>query len=245
MIIIPAIDLKEGKCVRLRQGKMDSSTIFNDDPVSQARIWEQTGASRLHVVDLDGSIDGSPVNLETIRRIVSAVNIPVQLGGGIRNAVTIRQYLDCGVSFVIIGTVAARNPELARDFLMEFPGQVAIGIDAVKGMVAVDGWTETTGVDAIKLANSFDSLKPASFIYTDIERDGMMQGPNFEATGKFARALNTSVILSGGVSSLQDVIKALELEPDGVSGIIIGRALYEGTVDPVEAIRITGERHAG
>ncbi len=245
MIIIPAIDLKEGKCVRLRQGKMDSSTIFNDDPVAQAKIWEQTGASRIHVVDLDGSVDGSPVNLNTIRRIVSSVGVPVQLGGGIRNSHTIHQYLDSGISVVIIGTIAAKTPDVAISFLGEFPNKVAIGIDAVAGMVAVQGWTESTGVDAIELAQKFDNLCPASFIYTDIERDGMMMGPNFEATRIFARSVTSPVILSGGVTSLDDVRRARQLERDGVAGIIIGRALYEGAIDPVEAIRIAEVRDAG
>lgn len=245
MIIIPAIDLKDGKCVRLRQGKMDSSTIFNDDPVSQAKMWEQTGASRIHVVDLDGSVDGSPVNLNTIRRIAGSVGVPVQLGGGIRNSHTIHQYLDSGISVVIIGTIAAKNPDVAISFLEEFPDRVAIGIDAVAGMVAVQGWTESTGVDAVELALKFDSFGPACFIYTDIERDGMMMGPNFDATRNFARSVNSPVILSGGVTSLDDVRKAKDLEKDGVNGIIIGRALYEGAIDPVEAIRIAEVRDAG
>lgn len=245
MIIIPAIDLKDGKCVRLRQGKMDSSTIFNDDPVAQAKIWEHTGASRIHVVDLDGSVDGSPVNLPTIERIVSSVGVPVQLGGGIRNAETIQRYLSSGVSFVIVGTVAAKFPELAEGFLRDFPGKVAIGIDAVAGMVSVEGWTQSTSVGAVELARRFDQLKPASFIYTDIERDGMMKGPNFEATGEFAKALDTPVILSGGVTTIEDVRRATELSVHGVAGIIIGRALYEGAIDPVEAIRIAEGRDAG
>lgn len=245
MIIIPAIDLKEGKCVRLRQGRMDSSTIFNDDPVAQAKIWEQSGASRLHVVDLDGSVDGSPVNLSIIKRIVASVSIPVQLGGGVRNAQTIGQYIDSGVNAVIVGTVAAKFPELAISFLSEYPGKVAIGIDAVKGVVAVEGWTQTAGVDAIELAVKFDSYKPASFIYTDIERDGMMKGPNFSATRDFAQSVRTPVILSGGVTTIDDVRRALELEVDGVSGIIIGRALYEGTIDAQVAIRVAEVRNAG
>lgn len=244
MIIIPAIDLKEGKCVRLRQGKMDSSTIFNDDPVAQAKIWEQAGASRIHVVDLDGSVDGSPANILTIKRIVSSIKVPVQIGGGVRNSATIRQYIESGVSVVIVGTVAAKFPELAVSFLVDFPNQVAIGIDAVGGMVAVEGWTETTALGATELARKFDGLNPASFIYTDIERDGMMKGPNFEATGNFARSVSTPVILSGGVTSMEDVRKAMTLENVGVVGIIIGRALYEGTIDAAEAIRITEVRDA-
>ena len=245
MIIIPAIDLKEGKCVRLRQGRMDSSTIFNDDPVAQAKIWEQSGAARLHVVDLDGSIDGSPVNLSVITSIINAVKIPVQLGGGVRTAQTIRHYIDSGIRMVIVGTVAARFPELAISFFSEFPGQVAVGIDAVKGIVSVEGWTQTAGLDAIELGKKFDAYKPASFIYTDIERDGMMKGPNFAATRDFAQSVQSPVILSGGVTTLQDVKKALDLEGDGVSGVIIGRALYERTIDLGEAIGIAEDKHAG
>jgi phosphoribosylformimino-5-aminoimidazole carboxamide ribotide isomerase len=238
MIIIPAIDLKEGKCVRLRQGQMDSSTIFNQDPVAQALTWEESGASRIHVVDLDGSVGGSPANLKSIRDIVQKVRVPVQLGGGIRDEATIRMYLDLGVGMVILGTIAAKNTESVLQFLEAFPSKVAIGIDARSGYVAVQGWTESTQVRATELAARYDASAPAAFIYTDIEKDGMMQGPNIEATREFARSVSTPVILSGGISSMLDIEHALPLEKDGVMGIITGRALYEGKIDLLKAIEL-------
>ncbi len=244
MIIIPAIDLKDGKCVRLRQGAMDTPTVFNEDPSAQARLWESLGAGRVHVVDLDGSVGGKPANLTQIRDIVKAMRVPIQVGGGIRSVNTIRMYLDIGVNTVILGTVAAKNPEIVLTFLSLFPGQVAIGIDARAGDVAVDGWTQSAHVKASDLAARFDSAFPAAFIYTDIERDGMMQGPNIEATREFARHTSTPVILSGGVSALSDVEKALPLEKVGVMGIIIGRALYEGTIDLKEAIKLAEKGNA-
>ncbi|MHB8204720.1 MAG: 1-(5-phosphoribosyl)-5-[(5-phosphoribosylamino)methylideneamino]imidazole-4-carboxamide isomerase [Desulfomonilaceae bacterium] len=239
MIIIPAIDLKAGKCVRLRQGRMELSTVFNDNPVDQAMTWENLGAKRIHIVDLDGSIDGKPVNLQIIREIARNTNVPLELGGGVRDENTTQMYLDIGVSIVILGTIAARTPKLALELIRKFPGKIAIGIDAQAGRVAVQGWTEATDYEARELALVFDSDSPVAFIYTDIERDGMMVGPNFTATGEFAAAVNTPVILSGGVTNIQDVKKALTLEKYGVTGIIIGRALYEGAVDLKEAISLT------
>lgn len=238
MIIIPAIDLKEGKCVRLRQGQMDSSTIFSQDPTAQALQWQQSGASRIHIVDLDGSVGGSPANLASIRGIVSQVRVPVQLGGGIRDAATIRMYLDLGVDTVILGTVAAKDPDLVLRFLSMFPRRVAIGIDARSGFVAVQGWTESTRLKATELAARYDPVSPSAFIYTDIDRDGMMRGPNMAATKEFAASLTTPVILSGGISSISDVQNALPLEREGVMGIIIGRALYEGKIDLKKAIEL-------
>ncbi|MEW6114254.1 MAG: 1-(5-phosphoribosyl)-5-[(5-phosphoribosylamino)methylideneamino]imidazole-4-carboxamide isomerase [Thermodesulfobacteriota bacterium] len=239
MIVIPAIDIKDGKCVRLRQGKMDSSTIFNDAPPEQARKWEALGASRIHVVDLNGSVGGKPVNLDVVGKIAAAVRVPVQLGGGVRDRATAAMYLDMGVDRLIVGTMAAKEPEKARDLLSEFPGRIAIGIDALRGWVAVQGWTESTSVKASDLAAQFDAHYPAAFIYTDIERDGMMQGPNIAATREFAESTSTPVILSGGVSALEDVRKALALEKFGIVGIIIGRALYDGKIDLREAIGLT------
>ncbi|MEW6533281.1 MAG: 1-(5-phosphoribosyl)-5-[(5-phosphoribosylamino)methylideneamino]imidazole-4-carboxamide isomerase [Thermodesulfobacteriota bacterium] len=244
MIVIPAIDIKDGKCVRLRQGKMDSSTIFNDDPPEQARKWEALGASRIHVVDLNGSVGGKPVNLDVVGKIAAAVPVPVQLGGGVRDRATAAVYLDMGVDRVIVGTMAAKEPEKARDLISEFPGRIAIGIDALRGWVAVQGWTESTSVKASDLAAQFDAHRPAAFIYTDIERDGMMQGPNVAATREFAESTSTPVILSGGVSALEDVRKALALEKFGIVGIIIGRALYDGKIDLKEAIALTEKRDA-
>jgi phosphoribosylformimino-5-aminoimidazole carboxamide ribotide isomerase len=236
MIIIPAIDLKSGKCVRLRQGKMDSSTVFNEEPRDQALKWRDLGASRIHVVDLDGSVAGKPANLKQIEEIVSAVNVPVQVGGGIRNESTIRSYLDIGVDTVILGTISAREPETVRGFMSRFPGKISIAIDARSGYVAVEGWTESTTIRASELAEHLDADGPAGFIYTDIDRDGMMEGPNIDATKDFAARTNTPVILSGGVTTLQDIKNALPLARAGVMGIIIGRALYEGGIDLSEAI---------
>ncbi len=242
MQIIPAIDLKGGKCVRLRQGNMELSTVFSDDPALQARTWQDLGASRIHVVDLEGSVGGEPANFKSVARIVDAVKVPIQLGGGLRDEATIRRYFDAGVSTVILGTMAAKNPERALELLSAFPGLIAVGVDARGGMVSVEGWTEATQLRAVELARYFDSSAAAAFIYTDIERDGMMRGPNFKATREFAESLSTPVILSGGVSNLRDVEDALGLEKSGVTGIIIGRALYEGQIDLREAIGIAEKR---
>lgn len=240
MIIIPAIDIKDGKCVRLRQGRMDSSTVFNEDPAAQARQWEDLGAPRIHVVDLDGSVEGRPVNQGRIRQIVESVRVPVQIGGGVRDEDTIRAYLDAGVITVIIGTLAAKAPGKVLGFIETYPGKIAIGIDARGGMVAVEGWTEATSLKASELAARFSAAGPTHYIYTDIDRDGMMLGPNVGATREFAASTAIPVILSGGVTSITDVRDALALEKDGVTGIIIGRALYEGAIDLKEAIGLTG-----
>jgi phosphoribosylformimino-5-aminoimidazole carboxamide ribotide isomerase len=244
MIIIPAIDLKDGKCVRLRQGRMDSSTIFNDDPAAQARLWEDMGASKIHVVDLDGSVGGKPINFDKIKEIARAVDVPVQLGGGIRSSDVIRAYLDIGIDTAILGTIAAKEPEKVKGFICEFPGKLAIGVDARSGMVAVEGWIESAGLKATDLAARYADSPPVSFIYTDIDRDGMMRGPNIEATEDFARNTTVPVILSGGVTTLADIGRALALEKLGVVGIIIGRALYEGTMDLREAIAMAGTSNA-
>ncbi|MEW6140477.1 MAG: 1-(5-phosphoribosyl)-5-[(5-phosphoribosylamino)methylideneamino]imidazole-4-carboxamide isomerase [Thermodesulfobacteriota bacterium] len=245
MIIIPAIDLKDGKCVRLRQGRMDSSSIFNDDPAGQASHWENLGARRIHVVDLNGSIHGAPVNLAHVQAIVRAVQAPVQVGGGIRNADTIAAYLDAGVDTVILGTLAVKHPESVLEYLARFPGKIAVGIDARNGLVAVEGWTESSGVRAGDLAARFADAGPTCYIYTDIERDGMMQGPNLHATRQFARETSVPVILSGGISSYQDIAGASSLAPDGVVGIIIGRALYEGKVELQTALSMVAGKDAG
>jgi len=244
VILIPAIDIKDGKCVRLRQGKMDSSTIFSDAPPEQAKKWEALGAARIHVVDLDGSVGGTPVNLELVGKIAASVRIPVQLGGGVRDRATAAMCLDMGVDRLILGTMAAKEPERALELLSEFPGRIAIGIDARRGWVAVQGWTESTSMRASELAAQYDGRHPAAFIYTDIERDGMMQGPNIAATREFAESVSTPVILSGGVSALEDVRNALTLEQFGIVGIIIGRALYDGKIDLREAIALAEKRDA-
>lgn len=238
MIIIPAIDLKEGKCVRLRQGDMAQSTIFNESPEEQARIWADQGARRIHVVDLDGSVQGTPYNAPIIERIVNAARVPIQLGGGIRDEKTIRSYLDIGVDTVIMGTVAAVATEQVKAHMDLFPGKIAIAIDAKNGNVAISGWTEGTATTAGELAARFKDTKPAAFIYTDIERDGMMSGPNINATREFAKGANAGVILSGGVTKISDVKNAVFLKDVGVIGIIIGRALYERTIDLKEAIKV-------
>jgi phosphoribosylformimino-5-aminoimidazole carboxamide ribotide isomerase len=242
MIVIPAIDLKDGKCVRLRQGRMDSSTVFNDEPSAQAREWEELGAARIHVVDLNGSVDGKPINLQTVREIVKAVGVPVQLGGGIRDEKTVETYLDIGVNSVILGTIAVKNPDRVMKVMESVPGKVAIGIDARSGNVAVEGWTESTEIRATDLAARFEGASPVAFIYTDIDRDGMMKGPNIPATKEFASSTSIPVVLSGGVSSYSDITAALPLEKDGVMGIIIGRALYEGSINLKEAIRLAEKR---
>lgn len=239
MIVIPAIDLKDGKCVRLKQGRMDMSTVFNESPVEQALIWEDMGAKMIHLVDLNGSVDGKPVNLGVIKEIATKVRVPLELGGGVRDKTTAKMYLDIGVSIIILGTIAVKDPGNAIDMLKQLAGQIAIGIDARSGRVAVQGWTESTELDAAELASKFDAYAPASFIYTDIERDGMMVGPNFASTQAFAKTVKTRVVLSGGVSTIDDVKRALTLEKDGVAGIIIGRALYEGAINLQDAILVT------
>jgi phosphoribosylformimino-5-aminoimidazole carboxamide ribotide isomerase len=245
MIIIPAVDLKDGKCVRLRQGQMDTSSVFNNDPSAQAMEWEQLGAGLIHVVDLNGSVDGKPVNLRHVEAIVSSVHVPVQVGGGVRDEATIRAYLDAGVHTVILGTLAVKDPKRVTKYLELFPGKIAVGIDARAGFVAVEGWTESSGIRASDLAQRFARVRPASFIYTDIERDGMMQGPNIAATREFAAGTSVPVILSGGVSTYDDIKAALPLARDGVIGIIIGRALYEGAIDLKTALSMMASGDVG
>jgi phosphoribosylformimino-5-aminoimidazole carboxamide ribotide isomerase len=238
MIIIPAIDIKEGKCVRLRRGDMASAVIFNEDPVDQAKMWRDAGAERIHIVDLDGSVEGRPVNLDKIESIVKAVAVPVELGGGIRDEAVVNAYLNAGVDTVILGTLLIKEPETVEQWLRKYPGRIALGIDALNGFVAVQGWTEATAIKAGELAARFDDLSAWGFIYTDIDRDGMMKGPNFSATEEFAESVKTPVVLSGGVSTYRDIDKALPLENAGVMGIIIGRALYEGSIKLKQAIQM-------
>ena len=239
MIVIPAIDLKEGKCVRLEQGLMDKDTVFNDDPAAQAREWQAQGAELLHIVDLDGAFAGEPRNKAAIEAIVTAISIPAQLGGGIRDLVTIEAYLKLGLSRVIIGTAAQRNPELVREACALFPGRVVVGIDAKNGMVAVQGWGEVTDVTAVDLAKRFEGFGVSAIIYTDISRDGMLQGPNLEATKALAEAISIPVIASGGVSSLKDIENLMTIEGSGVSGVITGKAVYTGAIRLAEAVALT------
>lgn len=242
MIVIPAIDLKEGKCVRLEQGLMERDTVFCDNPADQARKWEAAGAEMLHIVDLDGAFAGVPKNKGAIEAIVAAISIPAQLGGGIRDIDTIRAYLDLGISRVILGTAAQRNPALVEEACRLFPGRIVVGIDAKNGMVAVQGWAEVTDVRALDLARRFEGYGVAAIIYTDISRDGMMQGPNIEATRALAEAISIPVIASGGVSSIRDVENLMDIESSGVTGVITGKAVYTGAVDLTEAVQLTKRR---
>jgi phosphoribosylformimino-5-aminoimidazole carboxamide ribotide isomerase len=239
MIVIPAIDLKEGKCVRLEQGLMDKDTVFNDNPGAQARAWQDQGAELLHIVDLDGAFAGEPKNRSAIEAIVKAISIPAQLGGGIRDIATIEAYLSLGLSRVIIGTAAQRNPELVREACERFPGQIVVGIDAKNGMVAVQGWAEVTDVTAVELARKFEDFGVSAIIYTDISRDGMLQGPNLEATKALAEAVKIPIIASGGVSSLKDIENLMAIESSGVTGVITGKAVYTGAIKLSEAIALT------
>ncbi len=242
MIIIPAIDLKQGKCVRLLQGRMDAETVFSDDPGATAARWAGQGAEIIHVVDLDGAVHKTPQNLASIKKILETVKIPVQIGGGIRDAETIRMYLDMGMERVIIGTEAVRNPQLVRNACKTFPGRIVVGIDARNGMVAIEGWTQTTKTPATDLARMFENSGVAAINFTDISRDGMQTGPNIEETRKLAEAVSIPVIASGGVSSLSDIRNLLPLEAIGVTGIITGRALYSGALNLKEAIALTRQR---
>lgn len=233
MLIIPAIDLKDGRCVRLKQGDMDSATVFSEDPVAMARTWAGQGARRLHIVDLNGAIAGKPRNEAVIREMISAVgeSLPIQIGGGIRDLDTIESYLDAGVAYVIIGTAAVKNPGFLHDACYAFPGHIIVGLDAKDGKVAVDGWSKLTGHDVIDLGRKFEDYGVEALIYTDIGRDGMLTGVNIEATRKLAQSIKTPVIASGGLGSLKDVQAVCELVPDGIVGAIAGRALYEGKLD--------------
>ncbi|MFA7062214.1 MAG: 1-(5-phosphoribosyl)-5-[(5-phosphoribosylamino)methylideneamino]imidazole-4-carboxamide isomerase [Pedobacter sp.] len=239
MIIIPAIDLKNGNCVRLEQGLMDKDTVFNDNPAAQALDWQNQGAELLHIVDLDGAFAGEPRNRAAIEAIVKTITIPAQLGGGIRDIATIEAYLSLGLSRVIIGTAAQRNPDLVQEACSRFPGRIVVGIDARNGMVAVQGWAEVTGVTAVELALKFEDCGVAAIIYTDISRDGMLQGPNLEATLALAKAVAIPVIASGGVSSLKDIENLMAIEQSGVTGVITGKAVYTGAIKLSDAIALT------
>jgi phosphoribosylformimino-5-aminoimidazole carboxamide ribotide isomerase len=240
MLLIPAIDLKDGHCVRLRQGDMNDSTIFSDNPAAMARRWVDAGARRLHLVDLNGAFAGKPVNESAVKAILAEVGdeIPVQLGGGIRDLDTIERYLDDGLSFIIIGTAAVKNPGFLRDACSAFGGHIIVGLDAKDGKVATDGWSRLTKHDVIDLAKRFQDYGVEAVIYTDIGRDGMMTGVNIEATVRLAQALAIPVIASGGLNSLDDVRKLCEVEAEGITGAITGRAIYEGTLDFAAALKV-------
>ena len=239
MIVLPAIDLKNGQCVRLEQGLMAKDTVYSDDPAAMARHWQDEGGEFLHLVDLDGAFAGVPKNREAIEAIVAAVDIPTELGGGIRDLETIEAYLKLGVDRVILGTVAKENPELVAEACRRFPGQIVVGIDAKNGLVAVRGWAEVTEKKAIDLAREMEGFGVTAIIYTDIARDGMMQGPNLEATAALAEAISIPVIASGGVSSLDDIRNLLKIEASGVSGVITGKAIYSGSLNLREAVALT------
>ena len=237
MLLIPAIDLKDGHCVRLKQGDMDQSTTFGEDPAAMARKWLDAGARRLHLVDLNGAFAGQPKNKAAIKSILAEVgaDIPVQLGGGIRDLDTIERYIDAGLEYVIIGTAAVKNPGFLKDACSAFPGHIIVGLDAKDGKVAVDGWSKLTGHDVVDLAKKFEDYGVEGVIYTDIGRDGMLSGVNIEATVKLAQALRIPVIASGGIATVTDVEALCAVEGEGITGAITGRAIYEGTLDFAKA----------
>jgi phosphoribosylformimino-5-aminoimidazole carboxamide ribotide isomerase len=239
MQIIPAIDIKDGHCVRLKQGEMQSATVFSEDPAAMAQHWLELGAERLHLVDLNGAQAGRPRNELAIREVVSVIGeeIPVQLGGGIRDLDTIERYLDDGITYVIIGTAAVKNPGFLHDACYAFPGHIIVGLDAREGKVATDGWSKLTGHDVLDLAKKFEDYGVEAVVYTDIARDGMLTGVNIEATVKLARGLKVPVIASGGISSIKDIRDLAAYESEGVCGAIAGRALYEGTLDFKAALK--------
>lgn len=246
MIIIPAVDIKNGKCVRLVQGRMEDETVFSNDPAAMARQWADAGAELIHVVDLDGAFEKSPRNLDAVKNIIDTVDTPIQLGGGIRTERTVKTLLDMGVKRVIIGTEAINNPEWVMQICRRFPGQVVVGIDARNGRVAIEGWTETTHTQAVDLAKRFEDCGVAAINFTDIYRDGMQTGPNIAETGRLAEAISIPVVASGGVATIDDIKNLLPLEKVGVTGVITGKALYSGTLDFRQALLLVqSAKHAG
>ncbi|MBI1424016.1 MAG: 1-(5-phosphoribosyl)-5-[(5-phosphoribosylamino)methylideneamino]imidazole-4-carboxamide isomerase [Gammaproteobacteria bacterium] len=242
MLIIPAIDIKDGKCVRLRQGDMDQETVFSDDPVAMAARWVEAGARRLHLVDLNGAFAGKPVNAHVVAAIAEAYpDLPIQVGGGIRDAETVQTYLDAGVSYVIIGTQAVTAPHFVNDLCLEFPGHIIVGLDAKDGKVAVDGWSKLSKHDVIDMARHFEQDGVEAIVYTDISRDGMMSGVNIDATVRLAQSIHIPVIASGGITNIDDIRRLCEVESEGITGAITGRAIYEGTLDFAEAQRLADE----
>ncbi len=238
MIIIPAVDIKQGKCVRLLQGRMEDTTQYSDSPVEMARKWASKGAALIHIVDLDGAFAKTVCNLDAIKQILAGITVPIQVGGGIRDLKTIEMYLEAGVSKVIIGSEALYNPQLVKDACSRFPRRIVVGIDARNGMVAVEGWSRTSTTRAVDLAKEFESCGVAAINFTDIHRDGMQTGPNIEETAALAEAVSIPIVASGGVSTIEDIKNLLKIESKGVTGVITGRAIYEGTLDLEEAIRI-------
>ncbi len=243
MLLIPAIDLKDGHCVRLRQGDLADATIFSEDPAAMATEWLDQGARRLHLVDLNGAVAGTPKNLSAIKSILKAMDdeIPVQIGGGIRDLNTIESYLDIGISYVIIGTAAVKDPGFLRDACSAFPGSIIVGLDARDGKVATDGWSKLTRHDVYDIARKFEDYGCEAIIYTDIGRDGMLSGVNIDATVKLAQAVSIPIIASGGVTDLKDIHALCAVEEEGVQGAILGRSIYEGTLDFAEAQALADE----
>lgn len=242
MLLIPAIDLKDGKCVRLRQGRMDDETVFGDDPVAVARRWVEAGARRLHMVDLNGAFEGKPVNAAAIRAVAEAFpDLPIQVGGGIRDEETVQAYLDAGVQYTIIGTKAVSAPHFINDLCVEFPGHIIVGLDAKDGKVAIDGWSKLSHHSVIDMAQRFEDDGVEAIVFTDIGRDGMMEGVNVESTVELARAIRIPVIASGGITSLDDIRALCKVADEGIMGAITGRAIYEGTLDLAEAQKLADE----
>jgi phosphoribosylformimino-5-aminoimidazole carboxamide ribotide isomerase len=237
LIIIPAVDLKEGRCVRLSQGRMDQESVYSEHPVEMARHWESKGAERLHVVDLNGAVMGKPIHRSLIKEIAQSLRIPIEVGGGIRDIATVEDYLSSGVRWVILGTAAFQNRSFVEEASRKFPERVILGIDARGGRVAIQGWNEVVSLEAVALAKEFEGKGLSAIIFTDIERDGMSTGLNFESTRKLCRSTSLPVIASGGVSRIEDIEHLLELESEGVIGVIVGRALYTGQLDLEEAIQ--------
>jgi len=244
MIVIPAIDLKEGRCVRLVQGRMDQESVYSEDPVQMAIHWESKGAERLHVVDLNGAVTGQPVHRSLIEEITRSIRIPVEVGGGIRDIETIEHYLSSGVRWVILGTVAFQNPGLLREACARFPGKVILSLDAKRGKVAIQGWNEIVSLEMGEMVKRFEGVSLSAIIFTDVERDGTGTGVNWELTRALAQVTPTPVIASGGISRVEEIKHLKELEPLGVIGVIVGRALYTGQVALEEALRVAKNRDA-
>ncbi|WP_022727939.1 1-(5-phosphoribosyl)-5-[(5-phosphoribosylamino)methylideneamino]imidazole-4-carboxamide isomerase [Fodinicurvata sediminis] len=246
MILYPAIDLKDGQAVRLLRGDMDKATVFNKDPLDQARAFQSAGFTWLHLVDLNGAFEGKPVNAEAVERIASSIDLPIQLGGGIRTLETIERWLSAGVARVILGTVAVKNPELVLEACRRFPGRIAVGIDARDGRVAVEGWAETSDLLASELARRFEDAGVSAIIYTDIDRDGALQGVNVASTAELAQAVNLPIIASGGVAGLDDIAALADVGQQSgqteIAGVVCGRALYDGRLDPEAALKLLNER---
>lgn len=240
MLLIPAIDIQNGKCVRLRQGRPEDATIYDEDPVNAANRWVEAGAKRLHIVDLDGAMSGKPVNLEIVKRIAQVHSeLPIQIGGGIRDEETVESYLDAGAQYVILGTRAVNEPHFVSDLCMGFPGHIIVGLDAKDGKLAVDGWSKLSKHDVIDLAQHFETDGVEAILYTDVSRDGMLTGVNLDATQRLAESIRIPVIAAGGVATLEDLINLCKISDSGIIGVVTGRAIYEGTLNFAEGVKLT------